>query len=525
MIGAPKPDSASRRPLVTVLVAAVTLAVFLCLMAADFAAPGFAMDEGMVLVYPELILQGRLPYRDFESFYGPLNLWVLAGAYASAGAHLLTERGVGAMYHVAILLGVFALGLRGGRVTAVGGMLLAWLFLSIVRLTALAWLGGVACALWAVIALSGAKPWRSFLAGVLGAAALLFRPDLGPAVLLSAAPLLWRLSWSARVGWLGGIVVGLSPLAWLAVTAGAAEIFDNLFRYPVLISNPGRHLPWSAGPSWAAGTMLLHFAGCAVLFLAATLARRRPERAAQAPLLLAAGLLALGLTHQGMQRADYVHLATTAFLAIALLPWALGEIVFRNSAAETLPIYRLAVVAAALGLLAASAVELMNFNVWKISGAFTGEVVEHPRVRMDGREFVLASRSHAEGAQQVIDVLKSESRPGERLFVGGANLRRAYANDTFLYHLAPWLEPATYFLEMNPFSANRPDSRLAADVASADWVVLNRLWDRWQEPNASGWLGPDAPNEIVRTQFESRGRFGTFELFQRRVAADVTARR
>ena len=40
------------------------------------------MDEGSLLVYPELVLKGQLPYRDFETFYGPANLWVLSGVYA-----------------------------------------------------------------------------------------------------------------------------------------------------------------------------------------------------------------------------------------------------------------------------------------------------------------------------------------------------------------------------------------------------------------------------------------------------------
>src|SRR6266446_5722595 len=38
-----------------------------------FHSPAIPMDEGMVLVYPEMILKGQLPYRDFESITGPGN--------------------------------------------------------------------------------------------------------------------------------------------------------------------------------------------------------------------------------------------------------------------------------------------------------------------------------------------------------------------------------------------------------------------------------------------------------------------
>ena len=86
----------------------------------------------------------------------------------------------------------------------------------------------------------------------------------------------------------------------------------------------------------------------------------------------------------------------------------------------------------------------------------------------------------------------------------------------------PEFVPATYFLEMNPFSANRPNSRLTEDIASADWLVLNRAWDFWGEPNASQQYGPDAPNEVVRTQFERCARHGTFELYRRKARPQGT---
>ena len=57
----------------------------------------------------------------------------------------------------------------------------------------------------------------------------------------------------------------------------------------------------------------------------------------------------------------------------------------------------------------------------------------------------------------------------------------------------PELEPATYFIEMDPGLANDEGSSLAADVASADWVLLTGFWDGWNEPNTSMEYGSDAP--------------------------------
>ena len=63
------------------------------------------------------------------------------------------------------------------------------------------------------------------------------------------------------------------------------------------------------------------------------------------------------------------------------------------------------------------------------------------------------------------------------------------------------MDPATYFIEMDPGLANAPDSRLADDLRSADWVILTSFWDGWHEPNTSMDFGSDVPNEIIARNF------------------------
>ena len=65
----------------------LAFAIIALLVIVGTAAPGYdavaqRMDEGSLLLYPELILKGWLPYRDFETFYGPANAYLLAGVYA-----------------------------------------------------------------------------------------------------------------------------------------------------------------------------------------------------------------------------------------------------------------------------------------------------------------------------------------------------------------------------------------------------------------------------------------------------------
>src|ERR1700719_4536897 len=74
-----------------------------------FQSPGQPEDEGIALVYPEMFLKGRLPYRDFESIYGPGNLFVLSAAYSLFGTNIFVERAVGLVYRLVIVLAFFGI--------------------------------------------------------------------------------------------------------------------------------------------------------------------------------------------------------------------------------------------------------------------------------------------------------------------------------------------------------------------------------------------------------------------------------
>src|SRR5687768_1341254 len=115
--------------------------------------PAPAMDEGLLLVEPERVLEGDLPNRDFESFYGPLNTYALAAVYAVAEPDVEVERAVGLLYQLAIIAGVFALASFGGVVLAVAAAVIAAAILFTQGLTAFAYFGGLAVAILGLFAL------------------------------------------------------------------------------------------------------------------------------------------------------------------------------------------------------------------------------------------------------------------------------------------------------------------------------------------------------------------------------------
>ena len=53
---------------------------------------GPPMEEGFMLVFPERVLEGDLPNRDFLHLYGPGSLWALAATFKVFGTALKKAR-------------------------------------------------------------------------------------------------------------------------------------------------------------------------------------------------------------------------------------------------------------------------------------------------------------------------------------------------------------------------------------------------------------------------------------------------
>lgn len=507
---------ASAKPL---LCAAAVIGALLLAAIAGFDFAGGAMDEATLLVYPERILRGDVPYRDFESFYGPANAYLLSGVYALFGTTITVERTAGLLYRVAILAGIYWFARRFNFFVACGAVFVGGILLVSLGLYAYAWTGAAACAIWSIAVFSGeTNRYRYFLAGLLAGVALLFRQDFAPAMLLAAAPFAIGASSRDRLLALAGCGLAFIPLALLTGATGFRPVLDNLFLIPVLSAGPARHLSWGNAAIHARWLFVAHVIGSAINCIAGYTAVRR-ERTTASRSLLSFALMSTALTHQAVQRMDTVHVLFAAFASLALVPvsfYSLGKRLLPENAPR-------AVVScfAAVLLLALLAPETLEAFRCDISDSLAVASSAQLWVEQNGRSFRFASEGQARATRRVLDQLQRMSREGERLFVGPADLRRTNYTDTFFYHLMPQLVPATYFIEMNPRSANRPGSRLATDMATADWLVLDRSLDSWHEANGSAELGPNEPNDVVRSQFILRGEFGAYQLYSRRTAESV----
>jgi hypothetical protein len=72
----------------------------------------------------EQAFHGAVPYRDFETFYGPGNSYLTAAAFKLFGSSLTTERAVGLAVAMLSVLALFILGSRFSRTAGFGAGLI-----------------------------------------------------------------------------------------------------------------------------------------------------------------------------------------------------------------------------------------------------------------------------------------------------------------------------------------------------------------------------------------------------------------
>lgn len=495
-----------KRSWATVACAAGVLIVALTLIVPSTSGTGPELDEGAVVAYASRVLDGGVPHRDFLTFYGPANPFVVAGAFAIGGQNVTTERVVGLGYRIVALLAIFLLALRlGGLLGAVLSSILAAKMLSRELIWAYATHGAIACGLLGLALaslgaeLEGRRQRVTLLAaGVAGGAGVLFRFELALAVVVGALPVLASVPRRGRAWYAAGLL-GAAGLYLPHLVIVGPDRVERLVG-DLIATRSGRSLPLPPWGEWIAVLLALAVvAAIAYVALGVYLWTRR-SRDLAGPLLVGIGLFALALLPGVLFRPDASHIRPFAFISISLLP-----------AFALLLISRWLRVGSGARLGLSVAVALVA--VYPVVSELDQTVRGMRQVRTASRDFFTDERGAA--ARAVIARTAALARPGDSLFVGPQDLRRTNYGPTYMYFLLRQLRPASYYMEMNPGTANREGSGLADELRRADWLILTTAWDDWDEPNDSVKNGPTEPNEVVRDDFCLRFEDAPFRLYER----------
>ena len=468
------------------------------------------MDEGAVVAYSDRVLEGTVPHRDFLTFYGPGNLWIVAGAFAAFGESVGTERAVGMVYRLVIVLSLLLIGLRlAGAVAGVLAGVVAAVFMGHDLVWAYATYGALAFGLLGIALMaSAATPHRErretlalALAGLAGGVAVLVRVDFALAVALGAIPLLTLVPARRRWWYVGGLVAASTPYVCHLALVGRERIAR--VASDLVASGPGRRLP-VPGPNVYPGNLLLVSGLVLLLFIvigAVLWGRRQYHPRPQ--ILVAVAVFDLAILPHVLARADEGHIRSFAVVPLSLVPAvALLGIDFVGRG------MRLRAVLGA-GIVLVTLAGVVRFGDFTVDRARELRHVRHAhRGFMDP-----GSRIEA---RLVLNRARALARSGETLFVGPQDLRRTNYGPTYMYfELRDLLRPASYYMEMNPGTANREGSGLADELRRADWLILTSAWEDWDEPNDSSKYGASEPNEVVRRSFCVRYASQQYRLYER----------
>lgn len=538
----------TRAPRVATAVAiGIAMAALSVPLLGAFRQAGAPMEEGKLLIGAELVLDGEIPHRDFEHFYGPADVWAVAATFAITGPSVDAERAAGLVYTLVLVLAVFSIARRGGgRVPAMVASVMSGAILVPFGVHAYSWVGGLSLLTLAVaVALratdradeSGVAPrWLVHAAGALAGLALLYRADLIVAAALVTAALWSRLDRSQRIAGAGAaFVAGGVPYLVHIAFAGFGNVWQGMVVDTLFRLRDGRALPMPPPSGALAGWLdrvapepppsallpdfdrvfqvraffWLTALAVVALVVAAIVAAVRRRDDARTTWLLCVAALSAGTVSQMLQRADATHVRFVACIAVPLA--AVGVGVVWSMIDARIPRSAVATEAVALtGVFLALAVpfyavRLVIDSARRVPGG--SGVVE---VGSGSRSFPVAP----DIAPQVDVLLAVMARVDEgRIFVGPRDLRLANYSDSFLYFvLGDRFRPAGYFLEANPGISNAAGSNLAEQLRVADVLVLTDAYDAWEEPNTSRRLGPEEPVEVRDGEFCPFADVGRYQV-------------
>jgi hypothetical protein len=507
------PGLRSRRGRALAGVLALTALVF----AETFHAPGAYLDEGLLVTYPAQILDGRLPYRDFFSFYGPADFFLLAGVFKVFGTSLYVERAVGVGYVLLVVAGAFELvfGVTRRVASAVTVAVTMLIILLATQPSALALVAALAAALWAlrflVDVLVGQDAFdhrgRSFASGVLVGVAAVFRPDFGAAALIGCLPCVFALRHRDAVAWIAGVALSGISLISIPLMAGSTRL-NFLWHYYLRSAKP-RQLPFPP-PLFPAG---LPFALCSVAVIASIIAwlwlRQRNLLERRRTALLSMALLALAFLPYFRSRAEFLHLIPMAAAAVAA-GFTLAALVPDEIYGVGRFRHRLDAIWSGVAVLALTVAALLAV----VQFAIGRQINRGPAIKAAnmGREFLI-ERYGARALVESISAIARISHRGQTLFVGPYDLRYADFNYTFVYFLFPDLRPSTPFLELNPGGANSKAAHLDRLLKRTDVLLLSGGLQR--SPRSSDPAGPDTPNQVIARDFCVVAVYGSNRVFRR----------
>lgn len=485
------------------------------------------IDEGLALYGSLRVAHGEVPYRDYWTMYAPASDYLNAFAFHIFGISVGLVRKIWVVLAAIVAVDVFILGrLLGGRIAG-------WLAyaLAVAQTIAAATHSGysavpaMAAALTGLILFGFNKP--IFLVGLLAGLTAVFRPDFG---LYVSAAIAAGLSIRTIAGrqklvpdlfrfFAGACLIAVPVYGAVAFAAGPGPMIDQLLVYPLTVLPRYAYLPltfpvighWWQWETWAIIrelhklSLLFSLAILLVTLIALVLTlvrHRQPFENHTLPLTTALSLLALGLFSYALFRLDVKHVWPMMISMIPLIakpPFAIAQVIPRVMSVVPL-----------VSILTVNGYLALQVLRWK---------VEEPAIALASpRASGISIPTSHSFYNDLIEAIRSQTKPGEPIFSGAIRHDRIAANDVLLYFLTDRPAPIPYHeLNRGLITTERVQKEVIRAIESRHVRVVVLLNLEPEEPNESSVSsGVTLLDEYIRTHFEPIETFGSYKLLRRR---------
>lgn len=515
-------------------------------------APFNIYDEGFAVLNATRILSGDRPYRDFWTIYPPGQFYVLAAWFKVFGTSLMTARVYDTLVRLAVLTSVYLIA-RHQRFASLP--LLAVSAVTLVLLASASFytyavFPSLSLGLFSILAtLNYATTGRKqslAVAGILVGFTGLFRWDI--AIYAAIAVTATTLCASRRIpvgqhtdrpnmrsyGFVslrpvlvGALAILVPFYAYLCVTSGFANVWQQIIVFPVWILHSVRGLPYPAllpvplealadlaayrsidseAVKWLFFYLPPAIFGLASVVLVRTFLRQRvlPGGRSLAPVALVSFGALLFL--QAWSRYDFVHVIPTSIVAV-LTVGSIANVGLANGRGRLSRTGPLALLSAASVLYLVAPVDRLVSSLARNSP-------------FDCHSALIRANCIALNADQenAVQFVAEHTRSGEHIFVGNRRHDSIFVNDIGFYFLSDRAS-ATSQHELYPGVATTMDvqKRIARDLSSkhVNVVVLVDL-PLSKEPNASAMSsGIEYLDDYIASNYATVSEFGKYKILQR----------
>jgi hypothetical protein len=477
-------------------------------------------DEGLVLYGAANVLRGEFPWRDFWSFYGPGQYYLLAALFHIFGMFAIVGRALYSLTMLVSLLTVIRLQsvLGGKRWLGVVGALVALLWASAAGTYLYPVYTALSLILVAALCLVrhwqlGTKRWIC-MAGALIGVVVLFRHDLAIYSFLAicAAECYYHLGLTGKsirlrcigivrdVSLFAGciLIIAVPPMIFLFEHVPFADVRYQMFYIPSRVYPLMRRLPLYSLPpggvverikaavheSYALVPMIVPIAALSCLLQTRWREQQRHWQATGYVLLMC---LAIVMPISAIVRPDLFHVAPALMVDALVLSAFVASLGYSGRFGQTM------IVGAAMLF---SVVTIAQFVRTVRQAKGTVALLVHP-----GRPGSLESMCHPPAGlerttclridpveEEEAEYIESHTMPGDKIYVGAGRHDKLYQNDILFYFIArrdagtKW-----YYLEPGLETTYPIQTQMIQDLDNhhVNYVVRNMTWDGVAEPNDS----------------------------------------